>query len=87
MVLFLIQKCKKKPSVLACPRCTLVNGFDNKYCSKCSYPLILSAFDEIKEAERKKILDIEQKYERIMSMIQQNPLLALAALSNSDITN
>jgi hypothetical protein len=56
--------------------------------SMSSYPLIPSAFDEIKEAEKKKkLLDIEQKYERIMSMIQQNPLLALAALSNSDITN
>jgi integrase/recombinase XerD len=67
---------QKKPSVLACPRCTLVNGFDNKYCSKCSYPLVPSAFDEIKEAENKKILAIEQKYEQIMAMIQQNPLLA-----------
>ena len=43
---------------------------------RVSYPLVPSAFDEIKEAENKKILDIEQKYEQIMAMIQQNPLLA-----------
>jgi hypothetical protein len=29
----------KRPSVLDCPRCNLTNAFENKYCSKCSYPL------------------------------------------------
>jgi ribosomal protein L37E len=45
----------KKPSVLLCPRCSLINAIDNKYCSKCSYPLVPSAFDEIKEAENAKV--------------------------------
>ncbi len=27
---------EKKPSVHNCPRCSLVNTFENKYCSKCS---------------------------------------------------
>jgi hypothetical protein len=45
------QEIQKKPSILNCPHCTLVNAIDNKYCSKCSYPLVSSAFDEIKEAE------------------------------------
>ena len=40
----------------------MVNAIENKYCSKCSYPLIPSAFDEIKEAENKKIEEIQQKY-------------------------
>jgi integrase/recombinase XerD len=35
---------QRKPSVLTCPRCSLVNAIDNKYCSKCSYPLVPSAF-------------------------------------------
>jgi integrase/recombinase XerD len=52
----------KKPSILNCPRCSLVNAIENKYCSKCSYPLIPSAFDEIKEAENRKIEEIQQKY-------------------------
>jgi integrase/recombinase XerD len=42
----------------------LVNAIENKYCSKCSYPLVPSAFDEIKEAEDRKIQEIQQKYSR-----------------------
>ena len=30
---------RKKPIVSDCPRCGLTNAFENKYCSKCSYPL------------------------------------------------
>src|SRR5215204_5182990 len=45
---------QKRPSVLICPRCELINAIDNKYCSKCSYPLIPSAFDEIKVAESRR---------------------------------
>ena len=85
------QEIQKRPSILNCPRCTLVNAIDNKYCSKCSYPLVPSAFDEIKEAENMKIHAIEegykqdikhmreemnQQFSQIMSMIQQNPHLA-----------
>jgi len=29
----------KKPTILACPSCQFVNIIENKYCSKCSYPL------------------------------------------------
>ena len=69
----------------------MVNAIDNKYCSKCSYPLVPSAFDEIKQAENRKIREMQQKYEQdmkdmrqemnqqfsqIVSMIQQNPTLA-----------
>ena len=28
-----------KYSIVDCPRCQLVNPLENKYCSKCSYPL------------------------------------------------
>jgi integrase/recombinase XerD len=38
---------RKKPSVLMCPRCSLVNAIDNKYCSKCSYPLVPSTFSSV----------------------------------------
>jgi integrase/recombinase XerD len=85
------QQIERKPSILNCPRCSLVNAIDNKYCTKCSYPLVPSAFDEVKEAENRKIQEIQQKYNKdieaireemnqqfsqIMSMIQQNPKLA-----------
>ena len=59
----------------------MVNAVDNKYCSKCSYPLIPSAFDEIKEAENMKILAIEKKYNQDMKAMRKElePLLELKA--------
>ena len=38
---------KAKPSVHNCPRCNLINIVENKYCSKCSYPLIPQAYEEL----------------------------------------
>jgi integrase/recombinase XerD len=29
----------KKLTIFTCPRCKFVNVIENKYCSKCSYPL------------------------------------------------
>ena len=69
----------------------MVNAIENKYCSKCSYPLVPSAFEEIKANEDMKLKVIEenhvqdmkamreemnQQFHQIMSMIQQNPSLA-----------
>jgi integrase/recombinase XerD len=65
------QQIERKPSILNCPRCSLVNAIDNKYCSKCSYPLIPSAFEEIKEAENMKIQEIEQRYESNMKAMRE----------------
>jgi integrase/recombinase XerD len=82
---------KNKVSILNCPRCQLVNVIENKYCSKCSYPLKPEAYDEIKGMEEKRIKSLEQKYENdmktfredmnkqiseMMLMIQQNPKLS-----------
>ena len=41
----------KKSTVIDCPRCQLINQLENKYCSKCSYPLKSEAYDEIKKQE------------------------------------
>ena len=65
------QQIEKKPSILNCPRCTLVNTIENKYCSKCSYPLIPSAFDEIKEVENMKIQQIQDKYQQDMKSMRE----------------
>jgi integrase/recombinase XerD len=54
-----------------CPRCSLVNALDNKYCSKCSYPLVPSAFDEIKAAEDMKIQTLKDKYEKEMKTMRE----------------
>ena len=82
---------KVKLSILNCPRCELVNAIENKYCSKCSYPLKPEAYDEIKAGEEKRIETLEQKYEndmktlrddmnnqlsKMMLMIQENPKLS-----------
>lgn len=57
---------QKKPSVLNCHRCSLVNTIDNKFCSRCSYPLTPQAYEEIKMNEdmrfnalQKRIDDLE----------------------------
>ena len=63
---------QRKPSVLACPRCNPVNAIDNKQCSKCSYPLTPSAFDEIKAAENDRIKAMEEKYEQDMKAIRED---------------
>jgi integrase/recombinase XerD len=57
------EQAHKKLSILNCPRCDLVNPIENKYCSKCSYPLVPSAFDEIKQAENNKLRQLEEKYQ------------------------
>ncbi|WP_186434161.1 hypothetical protein [Candidatus Nitrosocosmicus arcticus] len=82
---------KTKPLISNCPRCTLVNILENKYCSKCSYPLTSEAFDEIKQSEKRRFeelenvyskkisdltTDMENKLAQMLSIIQQNPSLA-----------
>jgi integrase/recombinase XerD len=51
---------ERKPSVLSCARCSLVNAVDNKFCSKCSYPLTPQAYEEIKAEEEDKFKAMEQ---------------------------
>lgn len=60
----------KKPIVSDCPRCELVNTCENKYCSKCSYPLKPEAFDEIKREEHQKVRELEEKYQQMNSILQ-----------------
>jgi integrase len=50
-----VQELERKPSILNCSRCDLVNAIENKYCSKCSYPLVPSAYEEIKATEERRI--------------------------------
>jgi integrase/recombinase XerD len=62
---------KPKPAVRDCPRCNLLNTFENKYCSKCSYPLTPQAYEEIKAQEDVKFKVIEQKYEQDMKTMRE----------------
>jgi hypothetical protein len=52
---------KRKSYILNCPRCDLTNALDNKYCSKCSYPLTPEAFDQLKQNEEQRFMDLENK--------------------------
>ena len=49
----------------------MVNAIDNKYCSKCSYPLVPSAFDEIKANEDTKFRAIEERFNNMQSMLEK----------------
>ena len=61
----------KKPSILNCPRCDLTNALDNKYCSKCSYPLTPKAFDQLKQNEEQRFVALENKL--IQDMEDRDP--------------
>jgi hypothetical protein len=62
---------KKKPSIIDCPRCQLVNALENKYCSKCSYPLKPEAYDQIKNEEELRIKTIAEKHEKEIRLIRE----------------
>ena len=62
---------KKKPSTQTCPRCDLVNVLENKYCSKCSYPLKPEAYDELKTTEESRLKKLEEKYENNMNVLRE----------------
>jgi hypothetical protein len=58
-----------KYSVIDCPRCQFVNPLENKYCSKCSYPLKPEAYDELKEKEEKEMKQMKQQIQTIMNTL------------------
>jgi hypothetical protein len=62
---------KNKVTVLNCPRCELVNTIENKYCSKCSYPLKPEAYDEIKNDEDRKLKIIQEKHSKEIQLIRE----------------
>jgi integrase/recombinase XerD len=62
---------RPRPAVRDCARCNLINSFENKYCSKCSYPLTPQAYEEIKAGEDEKFKAIEKKYEQEMKAMRQ----------------
>ncbi len=62
---------KKKPTAQTCPRCDLVNVLENKYCSKCSYPLKPDAYEEIKKSEEDRIKKLEESYNHDMNVLRE----------------
>lgn len=79
---------KPKPSVVYCPRCEFTNTFENKYCSKCSYPLKPDAYDEIKQSEENRFKGFEEKHNQEMRNLREemeNKFQEL--LAKIDLTN
>ena len=78
---------KKKPIIHLCPKCELVNALDNKYCSKCSYPLTPQAFDEIKNEEDRKLKILEEKHSQEIQTIREemNQKITLLIQSQNDV--
>lgn len=74
---------RKKSLILDCPRCNIVNALENKYCSKCSYPLKPEAYDEIKQSENKKFEILEEKYDSVTNTLK-NILTVLNDVNSSD---
>jgi hypothetical protein len=50
-----------KPIISNCHRCEFVNAIENKYCSKCSYPIKPEVYDETKQEEDKRMKILEEK--------------------------
>ena len=55
----------KRSTVIDCPRCALINQLENKFCSKCSYPLKLEAYEELKEKEEKEMKEMKQQIQML----------------------
>jgi hypothetical protein len=64
--IILTEEISKRPSVLACPRCDFISAIEFKYCSKCSYPLVATAYDEIKAMEEKRMKRMEDQIEFLL---------------------
>jgi integrase/recombinase XerD len=75
---------QRKPSVLSCARCSLVNAVDNRFCSKCSYPLTPQAYEEIKAEEEEKFKAIEQKYDTDIALLKDAMLEMQQLLKNPE---
>lgn len=62
---------EKKQLILNCPRCELSNAIENKYCSKCSYPLTPQAYEETKSEENKRLQILEERHTKEIQLIRQ----------------
>jgi integrase/recombinase XerD len=73
---------RPKPAIMSCPRCSETNPRENKFCSKCSYPLIPEAYDEVKASERKEMAEIKQQYNQ-MNVTLQNIVAIMVTAEES----
>jgi hypothetical protein len=85
MALFPRNLLQPKEDHRSLARCSLVNAVDNKFCSKCSFPLTPQAYEEIKAQEDVRFKAIGQKYEQDMKTMREemNLLFSLKLLASN----
>ena len=73
-----------------CPNCNEPNKSENRFCAKCKMVMTYDAYNETLEKEKQRELEVQnlkekldavheeqnQKFDRIMTLIQRNPKLA-----------
>jgi hypothetical protein len=73
---------RSKPAVMSCPRFNETNTRENKFCSKCCYPILTEAYDEVKASESKETEEIKQQYNQ-MNVTLQNIIAIMVAADES----
>jgi integrase/recombinase XerD len=63
---------KQKAPILNCPRCEITNALENKYCSKCSYPLTSEVFDLIKQDEENRIKLLMEEQNNKIAILRED---------------
>ena len=61
---------RRKSAILECGRCQTVNS-EVKYCISCSYPLVPSAYEEMKADEDLRLRELERKYDKDFKLIRE----------------
>lgn len=85
--IILDENLKEKPAVIVCPKCTYVNAFEQKACSKCDWPFSSKVNEQIKAEQKQEVDSLreqlkqmqelqDRKLARVVDLIRQNPLLA-----------
>ena len=75
---------KQRSTISICPKCNFTNILENKYCTSCSYLLSPEAYDEIKQNEEKRFIELKRKYTNKITTIE-NQMYVL--LKKVDILN
>jgi hypothetical protein len=63
------EKLAQKPAYLKCARCEYISTIETQVC-KCGYPLSQSAFQEIKDNEKKEREELKQTSRTVNSVLQ-----------------
>ena len=63
---------KPVPVNAECARCKFVNSLENKFCSKCAYPLSVSAYEEIKAEDTREIDALKSQVQALTKNVKES---------------